>query len=83
MSRDLHKLLGEGGLGQLVQPWEPWWKLPEAASVQLSSSGERLVQPSGGPLAGVPCCIAVPGVLSGTRVQTRAAGTGLSACSVQ
>ena len=55
---ELQRLLGEGALGQLVQPWEPWWKLPEASTMQLSRTGERLVQPQAGP-AGVPpllCC---------------------------
>ena len=52
-SRELQKLLGEGALGQLVQLWVSWWRLPEAAAVQLSRTGERLVQPSQAPPAGL------------------------------
>ena len=32
-----------GKLAGLVQPWVPWWTLPEAAEVQLSSSGTSKV----------------------------------------
>ena len=32
-----------GKLAELVQLWVPWWSLPEAAGVQLSSSGTSKV----------------------------------------
>lgn len=43
-----------GQLASLVQPWVPWWSLPEAAEVQLAPSGESKVILQG--KSGKICC---------------------------
>ena len=48
-------------LSLALQPWTPWWHLPEAAALQLSRTGEPLVQPQG---------MAAPGMASQACLRT-------------
>ena len=40
----LQAALATGSLAGLLEPWLPWWRLPEAATLQLACTGEPLVQ---------------------------------------
>ena len=35
--------MANGQLNRFVQAWVPWWRLPEAATLQLSASGTSKV----------------------------------------
>ena len=39
----VHALLTSTDFSALVEPWQPWWLLPEARTLKLTATGNRLV----------------------------------------
>ena len=40
---DFERAAAAGELSHMVEPWTPWWTLPEARNIQLARDGSRLI----------------------------------------
>lgn len=43
--KQFQRAVASGELSKMIEPWNPWWKLPAARTISLSSDGTQLVMP--------------------------------------